>query len=270
MSRRTGWVWAWLATLPLAAQAQIDLAALDRDMAGPRAKVMDLGTVHLNAMPPGFDLASLQGLLDRLAASRPDIIAVEALPGEECDMAARHAAKDGTDYCAPTHLAKAATGLDTPATIAEVDKTLQAWPAQSRHGQRHRLATLFLTANDRASAYVQWLQLLEGGRRKISRQTARLAGRGASVAGQRQRHAPLRRRRCIAGEVPCGPPARWDPGAGDAVRVAARAERSRRAGAALVLEALAGASGIVRLAGRGDGSSTARRFALRVASEDQA
>ena len=78
MSKRTGWVWAWLATLPFTAKAQIDLAALDRDMAGPRAKVMVLGTVHLNALPPGFDLASLQGLLDRLAAFRPDIITVEA------------------------------------------------------------------------------------------------------------------------------------------------------------------------------------------------
>ena len=40
MSKRTGCVWAWLAILPFAAQAQIDLAALDRDMAGSRAKVM--------------------------------------------------------------------------------------------------------------------------------------------------------------------------------------------------------------------------------------
>ena len=165
MSKRTGWVWAWLATLPFAAKAQIDLAALDRDLAGPRAKVMVLGTVHLNALPPGFDPASLQGLLDRLAAFRPDIITVEALPGEECDLTARHAAKYGPDYCAPTDAARSATGLDMPAAITEVGKTLKAWPAQPRHGQRRRLAALFLAANDRASAYVQWLQLPEGERR---------------------------------------------------------------------------------------------------------
>jgi hypothetical protein len=165
MSKRTGWVWAWLATLPFAAQAQIDLAALDRDMAGPRAKVMVLGTVHLNALPPGFDPASLQGVLDRLAAFRPDIITVEALPGEECDLAAHHAAKYGPDYCAPTDLAKSATGLDMPAAIAEVDKTLKVWPAQPGHGQRRRLTSLFLAANDLASAYLQWLQLPEVERR---------------------------------------------------------------------------------------------------------
>ena len=124
MSKRTGWVWAWLATLPFAAQAQIDLAALDRDRAGPRAKGMVLGTVHLNALPPGFDPASLQGVLDRLAAFRPDIITVEALPGEECDLAARHPAKYGSDYCAPTDVARSEirTGLLLPRICAPVHR----------------------------------------------------------------------------------------------------------------------------------------------------
>jgi hypothetical protein len=148
-----------IATIPLAVQAQVDLTVLDRDMVGPRAQVLVLGTVHLRAMPPSFNPASLDGVLDRLAAFRPDIITIETESGEECDLAARHPAKYGPDYCAPTAAAMAATGLDVPAAIAEVDKTLKALPAQATPAQRRRLAALFLAASDRASAYVQWLQL---------------------------------------------------------------------------------------------------------------
>jgi hypothetical protein len=118
----------------------------------------------LSELPAGFDAAALQGVLDRLAAFRPDTITIEALPGEECDLAARHPARYGPDYCAPTDVAKAATGLDVPAALAEADKTLKAWPAQPTPAQRRRLAAVFLAANDRASAYAQWLQLPEAAR----------------------------------------------------------------------------------------------------------
>lgn len=165
MSKWTKWIFGLMAACPLAAQAQVDLASLDRDMVGPRAQIMVLGTVHLNSMPAGFNPASLDSVLNRLVAFKPDIITIETESGEECDLAARHAAKYGPDYCAPTDAAKAATGLDVPAAIAEVDKTLKAWPAQPTSAQRRRLAALFLAANDRASAYVQWLQLPEAERR---------------------------------------------------------------------------------------------------------
>ena len=165
MGKRTKWIWGVIAGLPLAAQAQVDLTALDRDMAGPRAQVLVLGTMHLREMPAGFDPASLDGLLDRLAAFRPAIITIETESGEECDMAARHPAKYGADYCPSTDAAKAATGLDIPAAMAEIDKTLKAWPVQPTAAQRRRLAAVFLAANDRASAYVQWLQLPETERR---------------------------------------------------------------------------------------------------------
>lgn len=156
---------ALIAALPLLAQAQVDLTALDRDMSGPRAQVLVLGTVHLSGMPADFNPASLDGVLDRLAAFKPDIITIETESGEECDLAARHPAKYGADYCAPTDAAKAATGLDTPAALAEVNTTLKAWPVQPTPVQRRRLAALFMASNDRASAYVQWLQLAPTERR---------------------------------------------------------------------------------------------------------
>ncbi|MGJ9416809.1 DUF5694 domain-containing protein [Massilia sp. CMS3.1] len=153
--------WSW----PFAAQAQTDLTVLDRDMAGPRAQVLVLGTIHLRTLPAGFNPAALDGLLDRLAAFKPEIITIETENGEECDLAARHPARYGADYCASTAAAQAATGLDAPAAMAQVDKLLKTWPAQATPGQRRRLAALFLASYDRASAYVQWLQLPAGERR---------------------------------------------------------------------------------------------------------
>lgn len=166
-------VWSVAAIAPLAAQAQVDLTQLDRGMVGPKSHVMVLGTVHLNGMPAAFNPSSLNGLIDRLAAYKPDIITIEQEPGEDCDLAARHPAKYGPDWCPSTAAAKEATGLDMPAALAEVDKTLKNWPAQPTPAQRRRLAAAFLAANEPASAQVQWLQLPEAERR---------AGDGLSAA----------------------------------------------------------------------------------------
>src|SRR5262245_17297356 len=92
------WMWGLALTLPLAAQAQVNLK-LDRDMTGSRAKVLVLGTVHLSELPDTFNPATLQPLLERLAAFKPDVITIEALTGEECDLAARHPTRYGMDYC---------------------------------------------------------------------------------------------------------------------------------------------------------------------------
>ena len=161
----TTWTWALVAAWPFAAGAQVDLTVLDRDMAGPRAQVLVLGTMHLREMPAGFTPAALNGLLDRLAAFRPDIVTIENESGEECDLAARHPARYGADYCPSTEAAQTATGLDAPAAIAEADKLLKAWPARPTAAQRRRMAAVFLAANDRVSAYVQWLHLPEAERR---------------------------------------------------------------------------------------------------------
>lgn len=153
------------AMVPVLAQAQLDLTTLDRDMTGPRAQVLVLGTVHLRSMPASFNPASLGGVLDKLAKFKPEIITIETESGEECDMVARHVAKYGADYCASVEAARLAVGLDAPAAMAEADKILKAWPEQATAAQRRRLAALFLASYDTASAYVQWLQLAETERR---------------------------------------------------------------------------------------------------------
>jgi hypothetical protein len=148
-------------TLPIFTQAQpkLDLTTLDDQMTGQRTQVLVLGTVHLSELPAGFDAKALNPLLDRLAGFKPEIITIEALSGEECDLALRHPAKYGSDYCAATELAKTATGLDVPAAMVAVDTLMKTFPAKPTPAQRRQLAAFFLAANDRASAYVQWLQL---------------------------------------------------------------------------------------------------------------
>ncbi|WP_156410004.1 DUF5694 domain-containing protein [Duganella sp. Root198D2] len=158
--------WGLAAASPLLAQAQVDLTKLDRDMAGPKSQVMVLGTVHLSGTPATFKAASLGGVIDRLAAFKPDIITIESESGEDCDLAARHPAKYGANWCPKTEVAMAATGLDMPAALAEVDKTLKAWPAKPTASQRRRLAAAFLAANEPSSALVQWLQLPAAERRE--------------------------------------------------------------------------------------------------------
>jgi hypothetical protein len=167
MDKWTKWTWGLIAALPLAAQAQpqIDLTTLDRDMAGPRAQVLVLGTVHLRTMPKSFDPKSLSGVLDKLTAFKPEIITIENEPGEECDLALRHPAKYGADYCDAPEAARKATGLDIPGALAEIDRTLKTWPAQPMPAQRRHLAALFLAAHEPASGYVQWLRLPEAERR---------------------------------------------------------------------------------------------------------
>ena len=151
------------------AQAQVDLSVLDKDMTGPRAQVLVLGSVHLSEMPEAFKPESLEPVLARLAAFKPDVITIESIPGESCDLMARHPAayhpQDISPYCSRPDEAKAATGLDVPAAIAEVNRTLADWPAQPTPAQRRHLAALFLAADDDASALTQWLQVPEADRR---------------------------------------------------------------------------------------------------------
>jgi hypothetical protein len=175
MGTWTKWRWGLAAALPLAvqAQSQIDLAALDRDMVGPRAQVLVLGTVHLREMPKSFKPAALGSLLDRLAAFKPDIITVEDEPGEDCELALRQPAKYGTDFCVAPEAARQATGLDIPGALEEARKMLKTWPAQPSPAQRRRLAALFMAAHEPASGYVQWLRLPD---------TERHSGDGLSTA----------------------------------------------------------------------------------------
>lgn len=143
------------------AKTQWDPRAYKSAIAGRATQVLVLGSPHLSQLK-GFAPASLAPLLDRLAAFKPEVITIEGLSGPDCAALDAYRSVYATtfdDYCWKTDEARAATGLDLPAAIAAVDKTLAAWPAAPTAAERRRLASLFLAAGDRASAQVQWLRL---------------------------------------------------------------------------------------------------------------
>jgi hypothetical protein len=133
------------------------------EIAGRPAQVLVLGTTHLSGLPKTFDPRTLEVLLQKLARFKPTIITIEALSGEECDTLRRFKDIHGRDtwetYCPATDEIEQQTGLTVPAAEAELERTLASWPKSPEPAARRRLAMLFMAANDRASATVQWLRL---------------------------------------------------------------------------------------------------------------
>ena len=157
---------AGVGSAPAAAQ-RVDLSALDAAMPGPPTRVLVLGSVHLSqGGAAAFDPATLEPVLQRLAAYRPGIITIEALSGETCELLRRRAIyRQVMDYCPDVAAARAATGLDGPAALDAMDAALRDWSAQPTPAQRRRLASVFLAVGEPASALVQWWQLPEVERR---------------------------------------------------------------------------------------------------------
>jgi hypothetical protein len=146
-----------------------DPARLKGPQHGAPNEVMVLGTAHLShLLPTSFDPALLDGLLDRLAGWKPQIIAIESMSGPLCALIRQYPGRyEGTfeRYCFDTAPARAATGLDVAAATAEVETMLAHWPADPSPAQRRKLASRFLAGGEPASALVQWLRLPQAERR---------------------------------------------------------------------------------------------------------
>lgn len=159
-----------LATPITAISAQTGIfepAKLKPALPGPPDELLILGTPHLSGWPETFKPAALGGLLDKLAAWHPRVIAIEALSGAQCDMLRRYPdryAETIKDYCWDPAPAQAATGLDVPSATQAVERILSEWPADPAPAFRRRLAALFLASGDQASAVLQWLRLPEAER----------------------------------------------------------------------------------------------------------
>jgi hypothetical protein len=146
-----------------------DPRSLQGTYAGPATQVMVLGSIHLSETKRPVTPQMLAPLLDKLSDFRPTIITYEGLSGEQCDALERYQAQyPGAfdQYCRDTRDAEKATGLSVPAAMAEIDRTLGTWPSAPTAAQRRHLASLFLAANERPSAQVQW-QKLAGNERSI-------------------------------------------------------------------------------------------------------
>lgn len=133
---------------------------------GEATQIMVLGSPHLSGAPETFDPAVLEPLLERLAAFRPDAIAIEALPGRTIDVMWDYresypqvAQQYGGRTMALAGLTRGMLGMDMAQADAEVRRTLADWPASPTPAQRRRLAALFVAAGDPSSALVQWWRL---------------------------------------------------------------------------------------------------------------
>ena len=153
-------------TTAQAQTADFDPRSWKKDVHGNATQVLVLGSPHLSAYAEKLNRAHLSGLLDRLAKYKPDIITIEALSGEQCEFVRVNATTHPDvfkDYCWDPAPAQKAIGLGLQEALVEIQTTLQAWAQQPKTTpsptQRRRLVAVFLAANDRASALVQWLRL---------------------------------------------------------------------------------------------------------------
>ena len=145
---------------PTASAQAIDIA--DAAVREPHTEVLVLGTAHLSQLPEGTDPALFDPVLDRLAAWNPELIAIEAIGGAQCDYLRAFAfAYEGTaeSYCFDPAPAREALGLDQAGAEQAIAALLAELADERPPEVRRRLAALFLAAGDRTSATVQWLRL---------------------------------------------------------------------------------------------------------------
>jgi len=148
---------------PTEAAAAVDIADRAASQRGGRARVAVLGTAHLASAPEGLAKpAVFDPLVARLAAFKPDLVAVESLTGAQCDYLRTYKfAYEGTaeQYCPNPTAARAQLKLDGAAAERELEAMLGANSTTMTPAQRRRAAALFLAIGEPASAGVQWLRL---------------------------------------------------------------------------------------------------------------
>jgi hypothetical protein len=153
-------------SMALAQTGPFDPRAYQDRHVGAPTQILVLGTPHLSGTPESWSPTTLAPLLDKLAAFKPDAIAIEALPGR--NIHSMWAYRASYPEVAETYggramlmaaIARVGVGLDMPEADAEVRRTLETWPATPSAEQRRKLAALFAAAGDPNSALVQWLRL---------------------------------------------------------------------------------------------------------------
>ncbi|TKB43647.1 DUF5694 domain-containing protein [Thalassotalea mangrovi] len=140
---------------------------------GPLAQVAVLGSPHLSKYGEKFKVESLNSVLNNLERFKPNIITIEAISGPQCEYIRQYSSEYPDvfkNYCWDNHDALKATGLTIAQAVSEANRILQEWQqtpeVQPTAAQRRYLAAVFLAANDRYSAQVQWLYLAPEDRHK--------------------------------------------------------------------------------------------------------
>ncbi len=153
-------------TAPAAYTPAFDPSQLKGNVGGTVGEALVLGSPHLSGLP-AITPENLEPLLARLAAWKPEIIAIEGVSGPDCERLIHYKPlyPGASDYCWDPAPAQKLVGLDMVAATIAADKLLGAWPANPAPADRRRLAALFLAGGEPASALVQWLRLPASERR---------------------------------------------------------------------------------------------------------
>ncbi|NVE94645.1 DUF5694 domain-containing protein [Altererythrobacter lutimaris] len=146
-------------TTPLHAQSSDDAS----EIAGGKTRVLVLGTPHL-AGNDEIGTDDLAPLLDRLENFAPETIAIEAVPGQTCELIRVHAPiypGVADRYCPDPAAAREFLGFDAGSAEVSLVGTLMELPANESPdtATRRKLAGLFLATGDPWSAAMHWGQL---------------------------------------------------------------------------------------------------------------
>lgn len=146
-------------------------------IAGERTRMLTLGNVHLSEVP-AITAPMLDPLLERLARFRPQVITVESMGGEQCEMLrrSRRHAEAASTYCSDPAPAQALAGVSRAEAEDQAETMLARFAADGAKptpADRRRAALLLLAAGEPLSAMVQWRRLPE---------TERIAADGLDTA----------------------------------------------------------------------------------------
>jgi len=160
----------WLA-FPQGAAANeiaVDLRGVDPALVVQPSEVMVLGTAHLVGMSDRIDANTVTPLIDQLAAFAPEIITIEAVPGETCELFLAYPSEyPGVfeRYCTDVSQFRAESGMSASMGAAHIRGAFHDWPSEPSQSFRRQLAAAFLAANEPNSALVQWEHLIPEERR---------------------------------------------------------------------------------------------------------
>lgn len=129
-------------------------------------QVMVLGTTHLSNAPDSWDPMVLNLLIDRLASFRPDVIALENLPGPSVSKLWAYRAiypEAAASYAGRALTMSVAAGLsldmDMPQAEAELRRVIGTIGKNPAPAERRRLVALLAASGDPYSSLVQWWHL---------------------------------------------------------------------------------------------------------------
>lgn len=145
----------------------VDLRGVDAALELKPTQVMVLGTAHLSAVD-GLEAQHIGPLLDRLALFNPQVITIEGVPGETCEMMRLYPSEYAaalSNYCFDLAPFRAESALSAGQAAARVRTLLTDWPEAPSAEQRRELAAAFLATGEPYSALVQWWRLNEDERR---------------------------------------------------------------------------------------------------------